>query len=96
MEKTSKLKNGELSEEDFVKDLADLFIHPNWSNLIKKAVEHIQKRASTQEQEQVQGDDADEADLDLVAEAIFLGPTSSRRARKLSTKYFGEEWVNNF
>lgn len=81
-----QLKNNEISDEMFLKEIGDLFIHTNWFHLVKDA-------ALRMEETDMQTDDSH---ADEIAEAIFLAPTTSGRARSLSKKYFGDEWVNNF
>lgn len=81
-----QLLNDEISDEDFLKKISNLFIHPKWFELIRDAVNKIDE----------QNPEENESNFEDIAAAIFLLPSTSKRNRTLSKKYFGKDWVNQF
>lgn len=87
-ENSEKLARNELSPKEFLENVSVLYIHPRFYNIIQLA---------TQRMELLNADDEKiEEVLDDFTEGILLGPYTGNRARKLSTMFFGEEWVNSF
>lgn len=84
--KNLKLKNNELSNEEFLTKISDLLIHKNYYKVVKMACKKINKQTNISEEEQ----------YNIAADAteiIFSNSNSSSRARTKSKKYFGSEWT---
>lgn len=86
LELATKLELGEIEDDEYLSNVADLFISPKWFNIIKDACSRIDGG----------GQDLEEEEIQEMAEAIFLDETTRSRTRRRSSKFFGEEWVNQF
>lgn len=87
LELFNKLELREIEDDEYLSNVADLFINPKWFNLIKDACQRI---------DGVFNQDEAEDEIQEITEAIFLKETTRPRVRRRSTKFFGEEWVNKF
>lgn len=87
LELFSKLELGEIEDDEYLAHVADLFINPKWFNLIKDACLRIDGHFNQDESEE---------EFQEITEAMFLEETTGPRARRRSTKCFGEDWVNQF
>lgn len=86
----------EITVEQFLKKCAKSMIHEKYYLLVERATEAFEaEKENLFVAHKVEDSSSDENEFDENIMAIFATEqTTSKRVRKLCTKYFGGEWVN--
>lgn len=80
-----KMDKDIIDDKGFLKAVASLYIHPNWSEAVNEACDRIESNP----EELVELDEVQ----DLLG-AILNNEPSNPRQRGLSKRFFGDDWVN--